>query len=111
MLKYITTALFLVVVFTWNTGLLEAGVFLRDCQVKTVEAYRDVIQVQLSFKSEGEHRSVHFRVESPHNPYARAQLYLLRDALIFRKEVDVLVEEVKKKSLVLGVSLSQRTHE
>ncbi|MFQ5861914.1 MAG: hypothetical protein ACE5IC_02225 [Candidatus Brocadiales bacterium] len=107
-LKYFAAILFLTAL-TWNTNLVEAGVLLRDCKIRTIGAYKDVIQVQVSFKSEGEEKNIRFQLESPHNPYASAQLSLLRDALIFRKEADVLVEEVKKKSLILGVSLSQKT--
>lgn len=98
-------------VFAWGARPVEAGVLLRECKVKTIEVYSDAIQVQLSFKAEGEEKNIHFLLESPHNPYAEAQLSLLRDALIFRKEIDVLVEEVRKKSLILGVSLSQKTHD
>lgn len=106
--RYLVTVLFLAGL-TWSTNLAEAGVLLRDCKIKTIEAYKDTIHVQLSFKGENNDKELHFQLESPHNPYASAQLDLLRDALIFRKEVDVLVEDVKMKSLILGVALSQKT--
>lgn len=107
--KYICVTLFLAV-FVWGANLAEAGVLLRDCKIKTIAAYKDAIHVQLNFKGEDDDKEMHFQLESPHNPYASAQLDLLRDALIFRKEVDVLVEDVKRKSLILGVALSQKTH-
>lgn len=104
-------ATLLFVVLTLNTNIIEAGVLLRGCKVKTVEVYRDIIQVQLHFSSGGEERNVHFRLGNPEDPYMRAQLSLLRDALLFRREVDVLVEEVKNKSFVQGVSLFQKTYD
>mgnify|MGYP001610824978 FL=1 len=104
-----TAAVFLAIL-TWGDP-VEAGVLLRDCRVKTIEVYGDTIQVQLSFKAEGEEKNIHFQLGSLPNPYASAQLSILRDALIFRKEVDVLVEDTKKKALILGVSLSQKTHD
>ncbi|MCP4363905.1 MAG: hypothetical protein GY800_01185 [Planctomycetes bacterium] len=107
----LAAALFLVVL-TWNMTPAEAGVLLRDCRVKTVEAYQDTIQVQLHFRSgKGVEKNVHFQLGNPKNPYVKAQLELLRVALLFRKEVDVLVEDVEKKSLVLGVSLFQTTYD
>ncbi|OHB37700.1 MAG: hypothetical protein A2060_00220 [Planctomycetes bacterium GWA2_50_13] len=109
-LTCLAAAVFLAI-FTWNVNPAEAGVLLRDCRVKTIEVYGDTIQVQLSFKAEGEEKNIHFQLGSLPNPYASAQLSVLRDALIFRKEVDVLVEDTKKKSLILGVSLSQKTHD
>lgn len=109
-LTCLTAAVFLAI-FTWDVNPAEAGVLLRDCRVKTVEVYGDTIQAQLSFKAEGEEKNIHFQLGSLPNPYASAQLSVLRDALIFRKEVDVLVEDTKKKALILGVSLSQKTHD
>ncbi len=100
------------VVLTWNMTPSEAGVLLRGCRVKTVEVYRDTIQIQLHFKSgKGEDKNVHFQLGNPKSPYVKAQFELLRVALLFRKEVDVLVEDVKKKSTVLGVSLFQTTYD
>lgn len=106
--KYVVAALFFAAL-VWSTNVVEAGVLLRDCKIKTIEAYRDAIQVQLSFKSAGEEKDIHFMLGNSTNPFDAAQLALLRDALIFRKEVDVLVEDLKKKSLILGVVLSQKT--
>ncbi len=108
---YLAAAMFLVVL-TWETNPAEAGVLLRDCRVKTVEVYHDTIQVQLHFRSgKGEEKNVHFLLSDPKDPYVKAQLGLLRDALLFRKEVDVLVEDDTKKSVVLGVSLFQTTYD
>ncbi|MGR3294737.1 MAG: hypothetical protein ACUZ8A_00650 [Candidatus Bathyanammoxibius sp.] len=108
---YLAAALFFVVL-TWNMTPAEAGVLLRDCRVRTVEVYRDTIQVQLRFESgKGEKRDIHFLLADPSDPYVKAQLELLRDALLFRKEVDVLVEDDTKKSMVLGVSLFQTTYD
>lgn len=106
--KYIAVTLFFLVL-SWNIGLVEAGVLLRDCKIKTIEAYKDAIQVQLSFKGEGEEKDLHFQLGNSENLYDAAQLSLLRDALIFRKEIDVLVEDLTKKSMILGVVLSQKT--
>lgn len=107
----LAAALFLVVL-TWNMTPAEAGVLLRDCRVKTVEVYRKTIQVQLHFRSgKGEEKNIHFLLADPSDPYVKAQLELLRVALLFRKEVDVLVEDDTKKSMVLGVSLFQTTYD
>lgn len=111
MSKYIITALLLVGVLTWSAPPAKAGELLRNCKVKAIEVYPDSIQVLLNFKAGGNERNVYFVLKDPDNPYVEAQLTLLRDALIFRKQVDVLVEDVKAKSDVLGVSLSQKTHD
>lgn len=111
MLKYLTAVLFLTGALAWSVTVVEAGELLRNCKVKAIEVYPDAMQVLLSFKSGGEEKNMYFLLEEPDDPYVGAQLSLLRDALIFRKQVDVLVEELKAKSLILGVSLSQKTHD
>src|SRR3990167_8785842 len=84
---------------------------LKRLQGEEDKGIRVSYTIKMSFKAEGEEKNIHFQLGSLPNPYASAQLSVLRDALIFRKEVDVLVEDTKKKSLILGVSLSQKTHD